>query len=255
MRLRWFVGVVVLLASWVLFGSGPEPVAGSAAAVSPETTVSTPQTSPPSSSSISATPTQSSIASSVPPRPAPGGLLGGCPNLPVNDVWHADVSRLPVHARSAQYVASIGAGRSVKADFGAAQWNGGPIGIPVTMSGATIRNALSKEPSSTAQSSAARMFSASATTCLSTNAVAAARRIVGHRLPLHPREHPRGDGDEDAEGEDPRTDGDHRVEAGPSEAKDKRKQESMLDLHGVIPSRVVAPVGSTESTTGCPDAI
>jgi hypothetical protein len=48
-------------------------------------------------------------------------------------VWHADVSRLPVHRDSAAYVASIGASRGVHADFGAGQWDGGPIGIPVTL--------------------------------------------------------------------------------------------------------------------------
>jgi hypothetical protein len=66
------------------------------------------------------------------PAPPPGASLGGCPNLPAGDVWHAEVSRLPVHQRSAQYVASIGADRPVKADFGAGLWNGGPIGLPIT---------------------------------------------------------------------------------------------------------------------------
>jgi hypothetical protein len=47
-------------------------------------------------------------------------------------VWHADVSRLPVLGDSAAYVASIGARATVKADFGAGLWDGGPIGIPIT---------------------------------------------------------------------------------------------------------------------------
>jgi hypothetical protein len=37
-----------------------------------------------------------------------------------------------VHALSTQYVAAIGAEHSVKADFGAGEWDGGPIGIPIT---------------------------------------------------------------------------------------------------------------------------
>lgn len=66
------------------------------------------------------------------PAGGPAASLGGCPNLPTGDIWHADVSQLPAHARSTQYVAAIGAQRSVKADFGAGQWDGGPIGIPIT---------------------------------------------------------------------------------------------------------------------------
>ena len=55
-----------------------------------------------------------------------------CTIFPANNVWHADVSRLPVHRGSAAYVASIGATNGVKADFGAGLWEGGPIGIPIT---------------------------------------------------------------------------------------------------------------------------
>jgi hypothetical protein len=57
---------------------------------------------------------------------------GGCPIFPADNVWHADVSRLPVLANSATLVASIGAGSAVHADFGSGTWDGGPIGIPVT---------------------------------------------------------------------------------------------------------------------------
>jgi hypothetical protein len=55
-----------------------------------------------------------------------------CRIFPVDNVWHADVSRLPVHPNSAAYVASIGSADRVHADFGAGLWQGGPIGIPVT---------------------------------------------------------------------------------------------------------------------------
>jgi hypothetical protein len=37
---------------------------------------------------------------------------------------------LPVHSRSASYVASVGAAKRMHADFGAGSWDGGPIGIP-----------------------------------------------------------------------------------------------------------------------------
>lgn len=52
--------------------------------------------------------------------------------LPANDVWHANVSHLPVAAKSAAYVKSIGSGSSVHADFGSGTWDGAPIGIPIT---------------------------------------------------------------------------------------------------------------------------
>jgi hypothetical protein len=61
--------------------------------------------------------------------PAPPG---SCPIFPADNVWHADVSRLPVLANSTTLVASIGAGAAVHADFGSGSWDGGPIGIPIT---------------------------------------------------------------------------------------------------------------------------
>jgi hypothetical protein len=53
-----------------------------------------------------------------------------CPMMPPDNYWHADVSALPVHPRSSQWVSSIGLGAEVHADFGSGQWDGGPIGIP-----------------------------------------------------------------------------------------------------------------------------
>lgn len=62
----------------------------------------------------------------------PGPIVPGtaCPMFPTDSHWHADISRLPVHARTADYVRSIGTTSSLKADFGSGSWNGGPIGIP-----------------------------------------------------------------------------------------------------------------------------
>jgi hypothetical protein len=54
----------------------------------------------------------------------------GCPVLPDDSVWHADVSKLPLDPRSSTYVAAIGAQAPLKADFGSGLWDGGPIGIP-----------------------------------------------------------------------------------------------------------------------------
>jgi len=85
-----------------------------------------PEAHPASSASRTATGTHSAPS---------GASLRGCPNLPAGDIWHADVSRLPVAARSARYLASIGADRRLHPDFGSGTWEGGPIGIPVTYVG------------------------------------------------------------------------------------------------------------------------
>lgn len=130
-------GLVALLVTWIALTTGERavagrPVGGAAAQVAvapPRSAAADPSTT--AVTTTSAAPPQTTTATSR-PLPPPGTSLGGCPNLPARDIWHADVSGLPVHANSAAYVASIGAGRSVKADFGAGQWDGGPIGIPVT---------------------------------------------------------------------------------------------------------------------------
>ena len=48
------------------------------------------------------------LAVAAPAAGAPSLASSGCPLFPADNVWHADVSRLPVHPRSAAYVASIG---------------------------------------------------------------------------------------------------------------------------------------------------
>ena len=68
------------------------------------------------------------------PDPAP---LGGCPLFPSDSFWHADVSNLPVHPSSAQWVSSVGLNAALKADFGSGLWEGGPIGIPFTVVSST----------------------------------------------------------------------------------------------------------------------
>lgn len=56
--------------------------------------------------------------------------IGSCPVLPADNIWNTPVDTLPLHANSATYINTIGAGRTVHADFGSGTWNGGPIGIP-----------------------------------------------------------------------------------------------------------------------------
>jgi len=64
--------------------------------------------------------------------PGAGGppAIAGCPVLPADNVWNTPVDTLPVHPRSADYIATIGAGTGLHADFGSGTWDGGPIGIP-----------------------------------------------------------------------------------------------------------------------------
>lgn len=65
-------------------------------------------------------------ASRLPQAPA-------CPVFPASSPWNQRVDRLPVAPGSARMVASIGADDHVHADFGSGLWEGGPIGIPITV--------------------------------------------------------------------------------------------------------------------------
>ena len=56
--------------------------------------------------------------------------IGGCPVFPSSNIWNYDISRLPVAANSANYVAAIGLTSHLHPDFGAGLYNGGPIGFP-----------------------------------------------------------------------------------------------------------------------------
>jgi hypothetical protein len=56
-----------------------------------------------------------------------------CPVFPASSVWNKPVHKLPLHKRSAEIVKAIGASLYVHADFGSGEWDGGPIGIPVTV--------------------------------------------------------------------------------------------------------------------------
>jgi hypothetical protein len=53
--------------------------------------------------------------------------------FPADNVWHADVSKLPVHRDSNAWVTSIGAAAHAHPDFGAGLIDGAPFGIPVTV--------------------------------------------------------------------------------------------------------------------------
>jgi hypothetical protein len=56
-----------------------------------------------------------------------------CPVFPATSAWNQRVDKLPVAPNSAAIVDAIGSGDNVHADFGAGLWEGGPIGIPITV--------------------------------------------------------------------------------------------------------------------------
>jgi len=59
-------------------------------------------------------------------------VIGGCQVFPTNNIWNVPVDTLPVHANSANFVASIGLGAGLHLDFGSGLYEGRPIGIPFT---------------------------------------------------------------------------------------------------------------------------
>jgi hypothetical protein len=63
--------------------------------------------------------------------PHPGAP--SCPVFPPTSPWNQRVDRVPRAADSARLVRAIGLDRYVHADFGSGRWEGGPIGIPITI--------------------------------------------------------------------------------------------------------------------------
>ncbi|MCX5308674.1 hypothetical protein OG304_35410 [Streptomyces sp. NBC_00160] len=68
----------------------------------------------------------------------PAGKAASCPTASPDSFWHAPVDSLPVHPKSGQYVASIGAAEPLHPDFGSGLAEGRPFGIPVTVSDTTL---------------------------------------------------------------------------------------------------------------------
>jgi hypothetical protein len=69
-------------------------------------------------------------------RPVLAGTVAGtaCPNFPANSWWRADVSNLPVHARSAQWMSRMQPHRDLHPDFGDSFGEQPvPYGIPITI--------------------------------------------------------------------------------------------------------------------------
>jgi len=76
---------------------------------------------------------QSAPGSASASAPASSTAPQACTIFPADNVWHADVSKLPVHRDSNTWVASIGATAKAHPDFGAGLIDGAPFGIPVTV--------------------------------------------------------------------------------------------------------------------------
>jgi hypothetical protein len=74
-------------------------------------------------------------------RPAVATAVGGCSIFPANNIWNVPINNLPVHARSDQWVDTIGRNTGFHMDFGSGTWAGGPIGIPYNIVGAGIPKA------------------------------------------------------------------------------------------------------------------
>jgi len=66
---------------------------------------------------------------------APLPSAPGCPVFPADNAWNRRIDTLPVAAGSAATVAAIGTAKTLHADFGSGTWDGGPIGIPITVVG------------------------------------------------------------------------------------------------------------------------
>jgi hypothetical protein len=66
------------------------------------------------------------------------GMIGGCPMFPSNNIWNTPVNNLSVHARSDQWINTIGRNTGFHMDFGSGTWDGGPIGIPYNVVGSSV---------------------------------------------------------------------------------------------------------------------
>ena len=70
-------------------------------------------------------------AAAAPTSPLPGAPR--CAVFPKDNPWNRRVDRLPVAPNSAAIVASIGLDEGLHPDFGSGLYEGGPIGIPITV--------------------------------------------------------------------------------------------------------------------------
>lgn len=65
--------------------------------------------------------------------------LGACAVFPSDNIWNQRIDKLPVHSRSSEYIAAIGATAPLHSDFGSGFWppdSDSPMGIPYKIVGA-----------------------------------------------------------------------------------------------------------------------
>jgi hypothetical protein len=85
-------------------------------------------------------------AAGQPPR------IGACVVFPADNIWNTPVENLPVTPQSSAWVNTIGAAKTLHADFGAGFYRGRPIGIPFLAGGnqrkfsASFRYAAESDP-------------------------------------------------------------------------------------------------------------
>jgi hypothetical protein len=70
------------------------------------------------------------VAPVAPASAAPLPQAPACAMFPADNVWRANISKLPLDPKSATYVASIGATSNVHPDFWSGTYDEAPIGIP-----------------------------------------------------------------------------------------------------------------------------
>ena len=74
--------------------------------------------------------------SAIPDGPDAKPVSGtGCSVFPADNYWNADISDLPRHRRSKQWLARMSTGRDLHPDFGPSYGKGPDYGIPVTVVG------------------------------------------------------------------------------------------------------------------------
>ena len=75
--------------------------------------------------------TVSAVAGPASPTVAERPVAGtSCSVFPADNWWHADVSGLPVHARSRQWLSHMSTDRDLHPDFGPSYGDGPDYGIP-----------------------------------------------------------------------------------------------------------------------------
>lgn len=81
-------------------------------------------------------PAGAAVAPVGPVVPAAKPVAGtSCSAFPADSWWHADVSGLPVHARSRQWLSHMSTGDDLHPDFGPSYGDGPNYGIPITVVG------------------------------------------------------------------------------------------------------------------------